>query len=50
MELVSCYTGVVHTLYGAHRTRDSVVSIMTKLRAGRFGFRIPVGAKDFLPV
>jgi hypothetical protein len=41
LPLPSCYAGVLP------QTRDSVVSIMTRIKAGRFGFRILTGTKNF---
>ena len=41
----------MHPVPFAIRSRGSSVDIVTRLRAGSSGFRIPVGAKDFyLPI
>jgi hypothetical protein len=36
---------LLHTVF--HRTRDTVISIVTRLRAGRSGICVPAGTGDF---
>jgi hypothetical protein len=39
------FTLFLHTLF--HRSRDTVIGIATRLRAGRSGICVPAGASDF---